>query len=191
MADGIVNDLVNSVALKVLPFFKHASETWFVHLEAQFDLKQLKTSSTKFYYCISALPSKVTTQLTHMIQDPGEDPYQETKDCLIHLYSLSNYQKFEALINLPFTSDTTPSVVMSSMLNPKKFKPDFVLIGLFLRHLPQSIRDHLNTSPGPGREPRCVSQESRSTIPVSSSLLSKPSLWQAYTSSFHTPSNQT
>ena len=113
MADGIVDDEVNTVTIKVPPFFKHAPETWFMHLEAQFDLKQLKTSSTKFYYCISALPSHVATQLTHMIQDPGDDPYQEIKDRLIHLHSLRNYQKFEALINLPLTSDTTPSVLMS------------------------------------------------------------------------------
>ena len=81
----------------------------------------------------------------HMIQNPGDDPYQEIKDCLIHLYNLSNYQNFEVLINLPFTSDTTPSVIMSSMLNLylKKFKPDFVFICLFLRRLPQIIRDHL------------------------------------------------
>ena len=80
-----------------------------------------------------------------MIQDAGDDPYREIKDCLIHLYNISNYQKFEALINLPFISDTPPSVLMSSMLNlyPKKFKLDFVFISLFLRRLPQSIRDHL------------------------------------------------
>ena len=97
-----------------------------MHLEAQFNLKQLKTSSTKFSYCISALHSKVAPQLVHMIRDSGEDPFQEIKDHLIHLYSLSYYQRFEALINLPFTSDTTPFVLMSSMLNlyPKKFKPD-------------------------------------------------------------------
>ena len=101
MADGTVDDKVNTFTIKVPPFFKHAPETWFMHLEAQFDIKQLKTSSTKFYWCISASPSEVSAQLMHMIRDPGEDPYQEIKDCLIHLYSLSNYQKFEALINRP------------------------------------------------------------------------------------------
>ena len=73
MANGIVNDKVNTVAIKVPPFFKHAPE----HLEAQFDLKQLKTSSTKFYYCISALPSEVATNLTHMIGDPGDYSYKK------------------------------------------------------------------------------------------------------------------
>ena len=131
MADGIVNDKVNTVTIKVLLFFKHAPETCFAHLEAQFNIKLLKTSSTKFYWCISALPSELSAQLKHMIRDPEENPYQEIKDCLIHLYSLSNFQKFGALINLPFTSDTT-------MLNlyPKKNNPDFVFIGLFLRPLP-------------------------------------------------------
>ena len=134
MADDIVEDKVNTVPIKVLPFFKFTPETWFAHLEAQFDIKKIKTSSTKFYWCISALPSDVSALLTHLSREPGEDPYQDIKNCLIHLYRLSNYQKFEALINLPFTSDTPPSVLMSSMLNlyPKKFKPDFVFIGLFL-----------------------------------------------------------
>ena len=137
MANGL-NDEVNTVTINVPPFFQHAPETWFAHLEAQSDIKKLTTSFTKFYYCISALPSDVSAHLTHMIRDPGDDPYQEIKDRLIHLYNLSNYQKFEALINLPFTSDTPPSVLMSSMLNlyPKKFKPDFVFIGLFIRVCP-------------------------------------------------------
>ena len=69
MADGTVDDKVNTVTIKVPLFFKHAPETWFVHLEAQFDLKQLKTSSTKFYWCISSLLSEVSAQLTHMIQE--------------------------------------------------------------------------------------------------------------------------
>ena len=67
MVNGTVDDEVNTVTIKVPPFFKHALETWFVHLEAQFDLKQLKTSSMKFYWCITALPSEVSAQLTHMI----------------------------------------------------------------------------------------------------------------------------
>ena len=139
MADGSKNSINNITLFQAFP------DTWFVHMEAQLDIRIIIISSTKFYGCISALPCNVSAQLTCLIQDPGEDPYQDIKDPLIHLYSLSNYQKFEALINLPFTRDTTPSVFISSMLNlyPKKFKPDFLFIGLFLCQLPQSIWDHL------------------------------------------------
>ena len=144
-ADGIVEEKVNTITIKVLLFFKHAPETWFTHLEAQFDIKKITTSSTKFWWCISALPSDVSALLTNIIRDPGEDTYQDIKDRLIHLYSLSNHQKFETLINLPFPIDTMPSVLMSSMLNlyPKKLKLEFVFIGLFFSRLPQFILDHL------------------------------------------------
>ena len=78
-SEGTVDDKVNTLTIKVLPFFKHAPETWFWHLEAQFYIKKLTTSSAKFYWCISALPSEVSAQLTHMIPDPGEDPYQKSR----------------------------------------------------------------------------------------------------------------
>ena len=41
MADGTVDDTVNTVTIKVTPFLKHAPETWFAHLEAQLDIKQI------------------------------------------------------------------------------------------------------------------------------------------------------
>ena len=58
MAEGTIDDEVNTVTIKVPLFFKHAPETWFVNLEAQFDFKQLKPRSTKFYWCILLYPLK-------------------------------------------------------------------------------------------------------------------------------------
>ena len=57
------------------------------------NIRKITFSSTKFYWCISTLPSDVSAQLTHLTRDPGDDPYQDIKDRLIHLYSISNYQK--------------------------------------------------------------------------------------------------
>ena len=91
MANSIVDDEVNTVTMKVPPFFKHAPDIWFAQLEAQFDIKKITICSPKFNRCISALLSNVSAQLTHMIRDPGEDPYHDIKDRLIHLNSLSNY----------------------------------------------------------------------------------------------------
>ena len=85
MADGIVNDEVNTIAIKVPPFSnmpqKPGSRTW----KLNSTLRSLQPAFTKFYYCISDLPSNVSAHLTHMIWDPGDDPYQEIKDGLIHL----------------------------------------------------------------------------------------------------------
>ena len=73
-----------SVTIKVLPFFKPTPDTWFAHLKAQFDVKNITTSSTKFYWCIAALPSDVSAKLTHV----RSETLEKIKDCLIHLYSL-------------------------------------------------------------------------------------------------------
>ena len=53
------------------------------------------------------------------------------------LYSLNDYQRFEALVSLPLTGDKKPSHLMNSMLAllPDDYKPDFILCGLFLRFL--------------------------------------------------------
>ena len=111
MANGSDN------SIKVPLFFKHTHNTWYGHLEAQFGIKKITASSTKFYWAISALPTDVPNHLTHLIQDPEEDPYQDIKDCLISLYSLSPYQKFKALFNLPLISNMMPSILINSMLN--------------------------------------------------------------------------
>ena len=95
MADSS-NDSVQQVSIKVPPFFKHTPDMWFVHLEAQFDIKKITARSTTFYWAISALPTDVSNQLTHLIQDLCEDPYQDIKDCLISLYCLSPYQRFKS-----------------------------------------------------------------------------------------------
>ena len=83
MSDGS-EDSVNNATIKVPPFFKHSLDTWFGHLEAQFDIRKITISSTKFYWCISALPSDISTQLTHLIQDPGDDSYQDICNALMH-----------------------------------------------------------------------------------------------------------
>ena len=84
-------DSIPHVTIKVPTFYKHALDTWFVHLEAQFALRNITASSTKFYWAISALSSDVSNQLMQLIQDPGEDPYKTIKGCLISLNSLTNY----------------------------------------------------------------------------------------------------
>ena len=140
MAEGSKGSLQH-IFFKVPPFFKHTPDTWFVHLEAQFDTRKITASLTKFYWASSDLHTNISNQLTHLIRDLGEDPYQDIKDCLISLYSLSPHQRFKALINLSLTSNTTPSILMN--LYSKKYKLDFVFIGLFLRRMPQTIWHHL------------------------------------------------
>ena len=83
--------------------------------------KNLKKSSTKFYWCISALPSNISAQLTHLIWDLGEDPHQGLKEHLTTSTASVIIRYLNLIINLSFTSNTRAFVLMSSMLNRISF----------------------------------------------------------------------
>ena len=58
MADGTVDNKVNTVTIKVPPLFKHAPETWFVHLEHNSTLSSLKPAPPSFIGAFLLYPPK-------------------------------------------------------------------------------------------------------------------------------------
>ena len=54
-------DLLNTVSVKVPAFWPDSAETWVVQVEAQFALKGVTDSLTKFYYCISLFNQRLLT----------------------------------------------------------------------------------------------------------------------------------
>jgi len=61
------------------------------------------------------------------------------------LFALDDYQRYEAISNLPLSGDMKPSKLMSNMLAllPLGHKPCFFLRGAFLKRLPADVRAHL------------------------------------------------
>ena len=134
------------VALKLPIFWPEAAEVWFAQADAQFAIKSITVSKTKFYHTVASLPQDVAAQILDLIRAPPVgDPYEVLKEHLTTLYSLNNYQRFEALVSLPLTGDQKPSHLMNRMLAllADDYKPDFILRGLFLCCLPIEVRSHL------------------------------------------------
>ena len=136
--------VINTVSLKLPAFWPEEVEVWFAQTEAQFAIKRIMDSRTKFYYVVSVLPQDVAPQLSDLLRAPPATPYESLKDRLFQLYFLSDCQRFEALVNLPLVVDQKPSILMNKMLAlyPADSKPDFMFRGHFLR-LPAEIRSHL------------------------------------------------
>ena len=63
------------------------------------------------------------------------------------MYTLSDFQRYQALQSLPLLSDQRPSELMDKMLMllPEDEKPGFFFRGLFMDRLPTDIRSHLLT----------------------------------------------
>ena len=116
-------------------FMKLPTEVWFEQGDAQFAIRNVTISKTKFYHWVAVLPQEVASQILDLIHaSPAGDRYCVLPERLITLYTLNNYQQFKALVSLPLSGDLKPSHLMNRMLIllPDDYKPDFILRGLFL-----------------------------------------------------------
>ena len=110
-------DLLNTVSVKVPAFWPDSAEAWFVQVEAQFALKSVIVSLTKFYYCVSSFNQETANQVLDLIKSPpSSEPYKALKQRLLKLFALDDFQRYEAISSLPLSGDMKPSKVMSSML---------------------------------------------------------------------------
>ena len=108
-----------------------------MQVEAQFALKGVTASSTKFYYCVSSFNQETANQVLDLIKNPpSPDSYEALKNRLLRLFAISNR---------PLSGDMKPSKLMSNMLAllPLGHKPCFFLRGAFLKRLPADDSVHL------------------------------------------------
>lgn len=151
MPEGPVSDEVSAhmplttVSVKLPTFWTDSPEVWFIQAEAQFENKRITSSRTKFTHCVAALPQDVACRLLDLVRAPPADPYEALRRRLIQMYSLSDFQRYQALQSLPLMSDQRPSELMDKMLVllPEDEKPGFFFRGLFMDRLPADIRAHL------------------------------------------------
>ena len=73
----------------------------------------MTASSTKFYYCVSSLNQETANQVLDLIKSP---PATEPYEALLKLFALDDFQRYEAISNLPLFRDMKPSKLMSNML---------------------------------------------------------------------------
>ena len=143
--DGSVGPyVVNSVSIKLLPFYTDQPELWFAHAEAQFALRRPAVTDqlTRFYHVVSQLPMSVSTEMKAQITTPdAASAYDDLKSCLIKGFKPTKWQQAEFLVNHPVISDRRPSQMLAQL--PDGDDPGVLFQFLFLSRLPADIRGHL------------------------------------------------
>ena len=80
--------------MKLPTFWPDAAEVWFAQADAQFAIRNLTVSKTKFYHVVAVLPQEVASQILDLIRaPPARDPYGVLRERLITLYTLNDYQR--------------------------------------------------------------------------------------------------
>ena len=102
-----------SIAIKAPQFMESAAAGWFAIIEAQFHLRNITISSTKFYHVLAALPPDVVVNLNSQILDNKN--YEELKKAVISNYEKTKPELFEKLItNTKLTG--RPSLYLQELL---------------------------------------------------------------------------
>ena len=84
---------VANVSMKLPAFWPDAVEVWFAQADAQFAIRNVSVSKTKFYHLVVVLPQEVASQILDLIcPPPAGNPYIVLRECLIYLYKLNDYQ---------------------------------------------------------------------------------------------------
>ena len=100
-SDSGVSNL-GAISLKIPTFWPEDADIWFSQTKAQFECKGITSSRTKYFHLVGSLNQSTARQLADLIRHPPqENPYEVLKARMLKLFTLSDYQRFEALINLP------------------------------------------------------------------------------------------
>lgn len=140
---------IHAAAVKLPQFWTENPDLWFYQAEAQFELKGISVSRTKYFYLVAALTPEAAGRVTSLLEVvPSEEPYETLKSALCQAYKLSEYQRAEALANLPPLGDMRPSELLAKIrrLLPVGHKVCFRARYDFLSRLPSEIRATLLNS---------------------------------------------
>ena len=140
----------SSSSFRLPPFWTAEPSLWFRQAESSFRRLNITASFAKYDLVLEALPQDVIISIRDLVNTITESthmPYQQLKYRLLSSYSPSRWSLINRLLDTPPLGDRRPSVLMDSMLSllPQDEPAGSLFLGLFLRHLPQDMRDHLST----------------------------------------------
>ena len=137
-----------AVTVKLPTFWPQDTELWFIQAEAQFQIRGITLSATKYHHAVAALDAETASRCRDVLRaPPSESPYESLKQSLLGTFSCSEYQRASKLINMPPLGDASPSKLLDEMFTLLgDHTPCFLFRALFLERLPMDIRMHLTGS---------------------------------------------
>ena len=102
--------VAHSVAVQLPVFNRLAPTSWFHLADANFHLRAITASDTKYWYVVSKLDPDTLLKLSAFLSQPrGKDPYAEIREVLCGTYEPSLEQKLDALLAAKDLGDDRPS----------------------------------------------------------------------------------
>ena len=140
---------VAHVSVKIGAFWKRHPQLWFTQLEAQFQLANVTSDSTKYYHLISKLDAEILECCSDLIRVPlANDKYKTVKARIIKDFSASSENKIQQLLRGCELGDRCPSQLLREMKNLAGgiITGEGFLKKLWLQRLPETTQAVLKVS---------------------------------------------
>jgi hypothetical protein len=140
---------VNAVAVKLPEFWPADPTTWFHQAEEAFRRCNVTIFYTKYDHVLMKLPTDVVMSVLNLVnsmQPNTANAYEQLKARLTTSYGKTPWQQVNSLLDMPPSGDRRPSHMIKEMLSllpPGSNQNDYILLGIFLRKLLPTMREHL------------------------------------------------
>ncbi|KAL1117920.1 hypothetical protein AAG570_004233 [Ranatra chinensis] len=132
-------------AAKLPPFWKDRPALWFVQMESLFRRHRIRKSLSKFDVILPMLEADTLTQVSDLLYNLGEEPYEKLKDRLITVYGDNQNQRIRKLLEEKRLGSLKPSQLLRQM---KQTAGDLmsaeVVRTLWLQALPKRMQEILS-----------------------------------------------
>ena len=131
----------HSVAVQLPMFNRLAPSSWFHLADANFNLRSISQSETKYWYVVSKLDAYTLKKLSAFLAAPrGKDPYAEIRSVLCLTYEPKREQKLDTLLSLTELGDEPPAefaLELRRLLD--NARAEEILKQIFFRCLPRRL----------------------------------------------------
>ena len=168
--------VVNSLAVRLPPFWSAKPELWFAQVEAAFDTRNPKITqdSTKFSHVLQVLPEVALLKVEHVIARGGDGRYEALKEALIESFGKSVPAKQAQLVGLcanPSLGDRKPIEYLRHIQSLSGSDYKAVERAIFLHGMPPVVRTALADSHATSNEDLAL----RAGVILEEYRLSRPS----------------
>lgn len=136
-----VDSSIDSIKIKLPPFWSNNPQIWFYQAEAQFNIYKISSDSTKYFLIISVLPPNISDNIIDILSNPPkENKYVMLKNALLERRSLSEEKRLEKLLEREDLRDKKPSDAYRSMqILAGSGVSEKIITNLWFRRLPQIV----------------------------------------------------
>lgn len=142
-----IQPTIDHISIKAPQFIENAPTAWFSILEAQFQLRGVTVSTTKYYHALSNLPSDVVSHIPHDVFI--QQDYDSLKTAVVSSYEKSKPEMLEKLM-AQTTLSGRPSLYLQEMrtLASKISVADDIIRHKFIKAMPNTVSAVLASQSG-------------------------------------------